>query len=403
MGKRASYIKTTTFILLPIVILILLVEFVSLLALHIRPTGNPLAYNFGETELLWYSIPENSLMQYDIKADYSQLHKSWEFSTVVQTNNMGFREDKDFVGQKLDIAFVGDSFTMGHGVNLDLRYTDLIKQKITDQNVMTLAPAAGHSPPHYYFYLKNNPELIPNMLVIGLFPANDLENDMSDVKLLENSKGELIGLSSKNHKISSEGGLIKKEELDQYPLWKQFLRSFNTGRVFLLARYKLQQMFMAKSKITHSEKHQNVIREIQQEVSQHDRGVFNKINLSALDFVDRINSLVTNNGGEVIVLYIPYGYWVGNYPSLCPYSKTVCQSMLSRNDLGDAIALSMKEYNIEFIDPTEEFRKAEESGVKTYFPMDAHWTPAGHAVAADAVYARIKKKLLLPPAIEAKP
>ena len=43
----------------------------------------------------------------------------------------------------------------------------------------------------------------------------------------------------------------------------------------------------------------------------------------------------------------------------------------------------------------QEFRKAEESGIKTCFPGDAHWTPAGHAVAADAVSSRIKQKKLL--------
>lgn len=398
MSKRTSNIGKATIILLPIAILLILIESVSWLALIIRPTGNPLAYNFGDSELLWYSNPENSGMQYDIKADHSQLFLSGEFSTRMQTNNVGFREDQDFVGQRLDIAFVGDSFTMGHGVNVGFRYTDLIRQQFPDRNVMTLAPAVGHSPPHYYLYLKNNPELIPSVLVIGLFPANDLEGDMDDANLLENSLGELIGLTSKTKKVSSEGGLIMKEELDHYPIWKQVLRSFNAGRIFLLARYKLQQMLATRREITNSEKPQNDNLEIQQELSQHDRGLFRKMNLSALDFVDRINNLVTNNGGEVIVLYIPYGYWVGDYPSLCPYSETVCGSILSRSDLGDAIAMSMKRYNIEFIDPTEEFRKAEESGIKTYFPGDAHWTPAGHAVAADAVSSRIKQKKLLPTA-----
>lgn len=396
MSKRTSNIKKATIVFLSIAILLILFESVSWLALKIRPTGNPLAYSFGDAELLWYSNPKNSGMQaYDIKADHSQLFLSREFSTRVQTNNMGFREDQDFVDQKLDIAFVGDSFTMGHGVNVGFRYTDLIMQQFPDRNMMTLAPAVGPSPPHYYLYLKNNPELIPSVLVIGLFPANDLQNDMSDAKLLENSQGELIGITSKVRKVSSEGGLILKEEPYHYPKWKKVLRSFNAGRIFLLARYKLQQMLVARSKITNSEKPQNNNREIQQELSQLDRGLFDKMNLSALDFVDRINNLVTNNGGKVIVLYIPYGYWVGDYPSLCPYSQTLCGSILSRSDLGDAIAVSMKRYNIEFINPTEEFRKAEKSGIKTYFPGDAHWTPAGHAVAADAVSSRIKQKKLL--------
>ena len=399
MSKRTSNIKKATIVFLSIAILLILFESVSWLALKIRPTGNPLAYSFGDAELLWYSNPKNSGMQsYDIKADHSQLFLSGEFSTRVQTNNMGFREDKDFVGQKLDIAFVGDSFTMGWGVNVGFRYTDLIKQQFPDRNVMTLAPAVGDSPPHYYLYLKNNPELIPSVLVIGLFPANDLQNDMSDAKLLENSQGELIGITSKVRKVSSEGGLILKEEPYHYPKWKKVLRSFNAGRIFLLARFKLQQMFAARSMITNSEKPQNDKHKIQQELIQLDTGLFNKMNLSALDFVDRINNLVTNNGGEVIVLYIPYGYWVGDYPSLCPYSQTLCGSILSRSDLGDAIAVSMKRYNIEFINPTEEFRKAEKSGIKTYFPGDAHWTPAGHAVAADAVSSRIKQKKLLPAA-----
>ena len=398
MSGEISNMRKTAIILSSIALLLFLVETLSWLALMIRPTGNPLAYAFGDRELLWFSNSENSGMPYQIKANHSGRFRSDEFSTHVKTNNMGFREDQDFLGQRLDIAFVGDSFTMGHGVNIGFRYTDLLRKHFPDRNVMTLAPAAGHTTPHYYLYLKNNPELIPSVLVIGLFASNDLRSDMGDVNLLENSRGEIIGTPSKSTKVSSYGGLVKKDGLDNYPIWKQVLRSFNAGRIFLLAHYKLELMLASRRPSSASNKPANDSNRADQELSRFDQGIFNETNLSALDFVNRINDLVTKKGGRVITLYIPYGYWVGDYASLCPYSETVCRSILSRSDLGDAIGASMKEYNIEFIDPTREFRKAEESGIDTYFAKDAHWTPAGHVVAADAVARRIKEKRLLPPA-----
>ena len=47
--------------------------------------------------------------------------KMSEFSVEVRTNNFGLREDFNITLPEVLIAFFGDSFTFGHGVNVEER------------------------------------------------------------------------------------------------------------------------------------------------------------------------------------------------------------------------------------------------------------------------------------------
>lgn len=65
-------------------------------------------------------------------------------------NNMGFRDDKDYSHEKekgkLRVVFVGDSFTVGHGIkNISKRFSGIIEARLkeempdTNYEVYTLA------------------------------------------------------------------------------------------------------------------------------------------------------------------------------------------------------------------------------------------------------------------------
>jgi hypothetical protein len=46
---------------------------------------------------------------------------------------------------------------------------------------------------------------------------------------------------------------------------------------------------------------------------------------------------------------------------------------------------------IECVDPLPTLLEAESSGQRAYYPLDQHWTPLGHGLAADAVAGRLRQ------------
>jgi len=68
--------------------------------------------------------PSNDGFVFETKKNFDQSFAAKEFHTRVHMNNIGIREDRDYAGEPIDIAFYGDSFTFGYGVNAGERYSD---------------------------------------------------------------------------------------------------------------------------------------------------------------------------------------------------------------------------------------------------------------------------------------
>lgn len=56
-----------------------------------------------------------------------------------------------------------------------------------------------------------------------------------------------------------------------------------------------------------------------------------------------------------------------------------------------------REAGLECVDPLPALLAAERAGTRTYYAMDSHWTPAAHALAAEAVARRLRDRGLAPP------
>jgi hypothetical protein len=63
-----------------------------------------------------------------------------------------------------------------------------------------------------------------------------------------------------------------------------------------------------------------------------------------------------------------------------------------RNDLPDRLAAAVRQADPDagFLDLTPVFRQRAARGEVLYFLQDTHWSPLGHAAAADAIAARLK-------------
>ena len=64
------------------------------------------------------------------KENFQSTWSNREYSVSVETNNLGLRSDRKTDLQKTDVAFFGDSFTFGHGVEKEERFSEIVEQKI---------------------------------------------------------------------------------------------------------------------------------------------------------------------------------------------------------------------------------------------------------------------------------
>lgn len=363
-----------------VLIALLGIELASFLALELSQTSNPLAFPRREAWLHLFAPSQDGAV-YSTKRNYRQTFRSAEFKTSVRTNNIGIRENDDFDGRRPDIAAVGDSFTFGHGVEVGERYSDRLREKYPSLQILTLAPANGFTTPHYYHFLQDRPWLLPKILIVGLFAFNDLGEDIGRTDIVEGSDGEIERLSLKGMRITMDGYFAHPLERDPESTILRWLRELYFGRALLLLHYRLlkdRSLSAAPAGDDHHSKSPGL--------SDLDAGIFNRDAVTGLNFIIRMRELLNRNGGRVVVLYIPYAYWVGDYPHLCPYDADTCVALrTSRNDLGNALSSWAATKGVRLIDPTESFRARERAGERLYFARDAHWNSAGHQAAADLI------------------
>ena len=90
---------------------------------------------------------------------------------------------------------MGDSHTFGYGVNYGERYSDLFNSILQNQAIaFTSGYANGFSPVDYAGYINAfYSYLLPDILVLGFFPENDVVNDVVTRQITRDSNGDIVG------------------------------------------------------------------------------------------------------------------------------------------------------------------------------------------------------------------
>lgn len=307
--------------------------------------------------------------------------------------------DTAFDGEPVDIATAGDSFTFGHGVNFGERYTDLIAAAFPERRVTTLAPANGAAPPDYYLFLKDHPETIPRVLIVGLFPWNDLRDDIASVRLIHNATGDLVRIERTDIAVNPEGYLVARSKADWIePRWRKWMRNFNAGRLFLIAGRELAKtlsLYFGEADDGSGPPPATDPTALSQGLSPFESGNLDTNARTSLSYLDLLAKLLREHGGRLLVMYIPASYMVGDYPWLCERHSGMtpeqCRALRSSGKAQHAITTWFDTRpGIEFLDLTDDFRKSEQAGRRMNFEIDAHWTRAGHAAAARMLAGRLR-------------
>jgi lysophospholipase L1-like esterase len=303
-----------------------------------------------------------------------------EYSMHIVTNGFGFRDDKNAY-RPGGIAFVGDSFTFGQGVDYDEGFVKLVQDRLGEK---------GYNHETYDFgvgsygtlqerklaerYIGN---LKPKVLVLSFYANDPGEN-------LANEDGCALKVDSDGYLITSDGKGLS------YNLNKWLWLHVNLYRVASNMIYGLKvntrifDSFASAAGATASV-------EYKQFLSQYDPETENAWNLTYAN-LDRINALAKENDAVLVVVLIP------SKAQLDETKQERLAKIYSLKDpdfqkIDENLDAFTRREGIPFLDMTREFM--EKCPTECYFTIDPHWNEKGHSLAADALAAfLIEKKIV---------
>ena len=286
---------------------------------------------------------------------------SAEFSVGVRINSFGLREDFETKLSDIDVAFFGDSFTFGHGVEARERYSAVYAANIKPQKtVVSLSYKNGFQPEHYEFYFRNNPELKPQKVFVGLYLGNDLGSDLAETLYdpLSNK------LEFPYRRIFSEGQVGNAPSAFRFPLnhladrssfIELFLRVIG-GTTF--RPYLFRDGFEGPNS-------PNTI--------DLERGNVNLLDNRALKSLVRLRTLVEARGGNLTVILIPQNYFFGDdNPHINPKLVGEISALRNGKSLLSELLTACTTLQLKCMDTRPYLAR------DSYFPQDAHWNAKGH-------------------------
>lgn len=302
-----------------------------------------------------YVLPvlENANFKWDSK----------EFSVTVATNSKGLREDFEITNKDVRIAFFGDSFTMGHGVEAVERYSNVFARNFKtgyENKTVSFSYKNGFQPEHYEYFIRNNGDLKPEHVVIGLYLGNDLGSDLR----------ETIYDPVTNHlelpyrRILDYGQMGSAPEIYKWPL--NHLVDLSNFAKFLVK--SVGKTHYRKYILKDGDAGPNMSNEISLELGMDDLR-----NNRGVKSILRINKIVNARGGILTVVIIPQNYFFG---ATNPHINSKLKNKVSEVRDGRNILVAFKEvcqiYKLSCFDASTVLQ------LDDYLNEDAHWNPSGH-------------------------
>src|SRR6266516_3569691 len=144
LSKIISVVMCKNYILLGISIAVALICS-ELLVRYIAPQK---LYRFPRGMFI-----NNQSLQYSLSPNFSGTAKTWEYKTTIRTNSLGLREDKEYGQKQPDtyrILAIGDSFTMGVGVDLADTYEKVLERFLQSKSYGRTYEVINAGVPGYY-------------------------------------------------------------------------------------------------------------------------------------------------------------------------------------------------------------------------------------------------------------
>ncbi len=281
----------------------------------------------------------------------------------------GFRNRPD--PRTADVVVIGDSFIEGWGVTA----SDLLTSRLAadlNRPVVNLGQS-WYGPQQELEVLRRfGLPLHPRICVWAFFEGNDLQ----DVERYQQALPVWPELSQRNHSFA--------------------LRSFTRNALYALRRLGRTsggEDATGTLGYPYGIFHENDGRDVRMYFEYKSHRLSPR-EMGDLDVVRRVlgeaGELCRRQGAQFLVVFVPSKDRI--YLDHTRFAAGAEPLHWERNDLPDRLATAVQQADPDagFLDLTPVFRQRAARGEILYFLQDTHWSPLGHAAAADAIAARLQ-------------
>lgn len=307
-----------------------------------------------------------------------------DYDTVAHTNSLGYRSQEFSEIKKKDInriLVLGDSFTFGLGVSDDLTYPyllekSLLQKGLKNSEVINAGYVGGFSPDGYYVYLKQyGMKLSPDIIILGFFIYNDIA-DLSETVWEQTDDAGLPEVVSSCCRFFDQGRWRSKKMSLKYRI--PLLRN---SQLFLLAFNEINSRLQLRLDPTV----EGVLRDLYPGCTLVPSCIdkFAKQEEKIYRVLKGIRALSDKQKVKLLVVLIPPQYQLMRTNPVQKFNHI----SLDENDpffLQKRLGLFLHENNIRYLDLLPILSKDSDPR-SLYFPHDAHFTPRGNTIAAQAI------------------
>jgi len=290
-------------------------------------------------------------------------------SFTYRTDEFGFRNSQRWP-RRAEIVALGDSITFGYGVDEDKAWTDLRQKSLRRSRIVNLG-LPGAAPQQYLrIYETYGIALRPKVLLVGLFPGNDLKDAAEFNAWLSSGAGRDYDLW-RSFRVASPGvqyllaGLLKRSYLFAF---LNMLRSSGIG----YGSQTRTVFFDDGSRLS-------LVPGFLEDLAQRARPDRQEFRLM-IETLERLKSLAKESGTTAIVLLVPTKEEI--YLPLLDHERDF--------DPSAAIRTTLNLRDIPYLDLAPDFRRQAAMGQRLFFEG---WHPntSGYALIAEIVLSHLKE------------
>jgi len=310
--------------------------------------------------------------------------KNGDFDTNVVINSLGYRGEEFDIEKKEDeyrVLVLGDSFVFGYGVEDDQTIPYKLERLLTDKlgknvTVINAGFHAGFSPDSYYAYLKSNGyKLQPDLIILMLFPYNDLPDLFETAWREVDEFGLPTSVYSTNRVV--DNGIFRYTRTDieyQYPVLREshffhFLVTTlrNNFGLFKIEHFPTEGSYKVGCALDHL--CIDILLRDQLE--------------NTYKLMEGINYYSSEQGSDFFITIIPTDYQI--YPEAFEkYNNTRPVNPENRNYFQKRFTKQLTKKGIKYLDLYESLTREDvKKRGYPFFPKDAHFSDLGTTIVSE--------------------
>ena len=336
----------------------------------------------------------DKLLGWKLKPNFEGVFFSSEYNIYIKNNAQGLRMSNNISLEKSKyrIAFLGDSYVWGHGVNENDRMSNILENELKNIEVLNFG-VSGYTTDQYYLQLKNIVlRFDPDMVIIGFY-ANDLEDAGNNIMQgypkplfkIKNNSLELTNIPVPKRESISKREYSSLKKVDLYLSSKSHVYVFFKPVLFKIYDLTKNDKY-SRYKITTYEV--PVVKKVYSEEYQGYKELNDKLYCE-------ISSLLKEKNVPLVVVNIPVKVHI--FPE--DFNEILRKLNLNQDDydlnkISNMLSELSKNCNFYFIDLYPYFLDYKEKK-DLYYKYDVHLTQEGNKYTAEITARELKDKQIL--------